>query len=54
MNIIKALALVAMLNLPALATERVGDLVFQTSFDSVAQEARTLNKPILIKFYTDW
>lgn len=54
MNIIKTLALLALLCAPALATEKVGDLVFHTSFDSLAQDARYQNKPILIKFYTDW
>lgn len=54
MKIIKTLALVALLCTPALATENVGDLVFHTTFDSLAQDSRDQNKPILIKFYTDW
>ena len=49
-----SIAIALLLCAPALATQKIGDLVFQTDFDSLMQTAHEQKQPVLIKFYTDW
>ncbi len=39
---------------PLSATQKIGDVVFQTNFDSLMQTSHDQNQTVLIKFYTEW
>lgn len=54
MKILGMLLLTLFLCAPLAATQKIGDVVFQTNFDSLMQTSHDQNQTVLIKFYTEW
>lgn len=54
MKILSVLFLTLFISSPLLATREIGNVVFQTNFDSLMQTSHDQNQTILIKFYTEW
>lgn len=54
MKFLGTLLLMLIMCAPLSATQKIGDLVFQTNFDSLMQTSHDQNQTILIKFYTEW
>ncbi len=54
MKILGMLLLTLSLCVPLSATQKIGDVVFQTNFDSLMQTSHDQDQTVLIKFYTEW
>ncbi|MBK7093008.1 MAG: hypothetical protein IPH59_15040 [bacterium] len=54
MKLLGTLLLLLTMCAPLAATQKIGDIVFQTNFDSLMQTSHDQNQTILIKFYTEW